>query len=198
MKSPMTLEDAQAKAAEFIEIRRAQYGDLRMEDTGSGSGAPEGTPAGGTNGDTPVVEKPAAEEKPEVPTLTPEEIAELVAARDERDALKQAQMTEAEKVAESARKAEERAVKAEREAARYKVAAEKGVPAQLIAGDDEKAMRASADALIEFAKKTGGSTGPIVDPSQGSRETKLVSSADEGRAEAQRRIAARNARTPKS
>jgi len=191
MKSPMTLEDAQALAAEFIEIRRAQHGDLRMEDTtGGGSGAPEGTPAGGANGGTPVVE-PKPEEKPEVPTLTPEEIAELVAARDERDALKQAQMTEAEKVAENARKAEERAVKAERDAARYKIAAEKGVPAQLLAGDDEKEMRASADALIEFAKKSGGNPGPIVDPSQGSRETKLVSSADEGRAEAQRRIAAR-------
>ena len=190
MTHPLTLADAQALAANFIEHRRALHGDLRMEDDG--------------NGNQQVVEQPKPDEqkpdeqKPNEPVLTSDEIAELIAAREERDALKAAQMSQAEKDAAERQKAEERAVKAEREAARYKVAAEKGVPASLLAGDDEKAMRASADALIEYAKTAVKPGGPLPDPSQGNREQQLVSSADEGRAEAQRRIAARNARIKKS
>ena len=188
MNSPLTLAHAQALAAEMIEHRRTLHGDLRMEDDGTGGN-------GGNNG-TQVIVEPKPEEKPEPkpnePVLTADEIAELIAAREERDALKAAQMTQAEKDAASQKAAEERAVKAEREAARYKVAAEKGVPASLLAGDDEKAMRASADALIEYAKTAAAKTGgPLPDPSQGNREQQTVSHADEGRAEAQRRIAAR-------
>ena len=190
--STMSLADAQALAASFIESRRALHGNLRMEDDSAAAAkaAAEKATADQAAADKAAAEKAAAEAAPSL-SLTPDEIAELLAARDERDALKQAQMSEADKVKDAAQKAEARAVKAERDVARYKIAAEKGVPASLLAGDDEKAMRASADALIAFAK-TGKPTGtPKSDPSQGAGDKPVVSSADEGRAEAQRRAAAR-------
>lgn len=91
--------------------------------------------------------------------------------------------------------AEERAVKAETELARYKVAHETSLPSALLSllNGDEDQMREQAKALIAFKGEAAPiKPKPIPDPSQGgSREGTKPSKADEGREEAQRRIAAR-------
>lgn len=88
--------------------------------------------------------------------------------------------------------AEERAAEAERKLVRYRIAAETGVPAALINGADEDEMREAAKAALEFKGAQPKPAAPKPDPSQGGSGGKSkVSAADEGRAEAQRRIAAR-------
>jgi hypothetical protein len=89
--------------------------------------------------------------------------------------------------------AEERAAKAERKLVRYQIAAETGVPAALVHGDTEDEMREAAKAALEFRGAQPKPQAPKPDPSQGGSGGKSkVSAADEGRAEAQRRIAARS------
>ncbi len=91
--------------------------------------------------------------------------------------------------------AEERAVKAETELARYKVAHETSLPSALLSllNGDEEQMREQAKALIAFKGESAPpKPKPIPDPSQGgSGGSTKPSKADEGREEAQRRIAAR-------
>lgn len=91
--------------------------------------------------------------------------------------------------------AEERAVNAETELARYKVAHETSLPSALLSllNGDEDTMREQAKALIAFKGEAAPpKPKPLPDPSQGgSGGSTKPSAADEGRAEAQRRAAAR-------
>jgi hypothetical protein len=66
-----------------------------------------------------------------------------------------AQKTEAEKLAEQKTAAEKDAAEARRELMRYRVAAEKGLPAEVIdrlKGDDEQEMAEDADRLLALLK----------------------------------------------
>lgn len=72
------------------------------------------------------------------------------------DELQEQSKTELQRAQEQAaaykRKVDELSAKAERDAARAKVAKETGVPAELVAGDDEDAMRAFAKAVAAWGK----------------------------------------------
>lgn len=72
------------------------------------------------------------------------------------DELQEASKTELQKATERAegykRKLEALRAEGEREKARERVSAETGVPVNLIAGDDEDAMREFAQAVAKFAK----------------------------------------------
>jgi hypothetical protein len=117
------------------------------------------------------------------------------AAAKELEALKAASATPDQKLT----LAEERAVKAETELARYRVAHETSLPTALLSllNGDEDQMREQAKALLAFKGEAAPpKPKPIPDPTQGgSGGNSKVSAADEGKAEAQRRIAARKSRT---
>lgn len=72
------------------------------------------------------------------------------------DELQEQSKTELQRVQEQAaaykRQVDELSAKAERDAARAKVAKETGVPAELVAGDDEESMRAFAEAVAKWGK----------------------------------------------
>ncbi len=109
------------------------------------------------------------------------------AKADEFDKLQAANATPDQKL----QAAEEKAAKAERELARYKVAAETGVPAHLLNGDDEDAMRDHAKALIEFRGQQAPKNHSMKpDPTQGGTgdSGKRRSARDDGLAEARRRF----------
>lgn len=111
---------------------------------------------------------------------------------DDFDKLQSSTASDAEKLAAAISRGDE----AETKLARYEVAARTGLPADLaemLTGTDEDAMEDQAKRLIaRLAPVANPKPKPKPDPSQGGsdKETK-VSAADEGRAEAQRRIAAR-------
>lgn len=75
---------------------------------------------------------------------------EKAAAAAELAQLKEANKTEAEKVAERLAAAEKRAAQLEVKALRAEVAAAKGVPVSLLSGSTQEELEAAADALIEF------------------------------------------------
>jgi hypothetical protein len=105
------------------------------------------------------------------------DLAAKVKAFEDRD------KTEAEKAAERLAASEKAAADAQIELARYKVAAEKGVDAELLTGNDEAAMRVAADKLLAWR----GDPKPAVpkpDPAQGARPG--VSDIDAEIAEAQK------------
>jgi len=105
------------------------------------------------------------------------DLAAKVKAFEDRD------KTEAEKAAERLAASEKAAADAQIELARYKVAAEKGVDAELLTGNDEAAMRTAADKLLAWR----GDPKPAVpkpDPAQGARPG--VSDIDAEIAEAQK------------
>lgn len=66
------------------------------------------------------------------------------------DEIEEASKSEIQRATEARQAAEERATAAARELIRYKVAAETGVPAQMLVGDDEEAMTAHAAELIAW------------------------------------------------
>lgn len=72
------------------------------------------------------------------------------------DELQEQSKTELQRAQEQAaaykRQVDELSAKAERGAARAKVAKETGVPAELVAGDDEESMRAFAEAVAKWGK----------------------------------------------
>lgn len=72
------------------------------------------------------------------------------------DELQEQSKTELQRAQEQAaaykRQVDELSAKAERDAARAKVAKETGVPAELVAGDDEESMRAFAEAVAKWGK----------------------------------------------
>lgn len=94
------------------------------------------------------------------PISTQEEFDAAIKARLERERAKFSDYDELKEKAEAARKRVEELEQAEearkgdekRRAALDKVAKETGVPAELISGDDEESMAASAKAIAEFAK----------------------------------------------
>jgi hypothetical protein len=75
---------------------------------------------------------------------------ELKAKAAEHDKAVEANQSEADKAKARADAAEAKASAAAAELARYKVAAEKNVPAELLAGKTEDELRAHADQLLEF------------------------------------------------
>jgi len=88
-----------------------------------------------------------------------------------------AQKTEAQKAQERLEAAERRAAELELKVIRAEVAAEKGVPAELLTGSTRDELIASADALIEF--KGTQPTGPVI-PGQGKQpEQPAPASADD-------------------
>jgi hypothetical protein len=203
--SPLTLADAQALAASFLEARRAKHADFRMDAT-SGDGGNGGEPNG--QNDPSGQTDPNAQTDP--PKSTEEQLAELTAsmeelkrnsrkwetrakenkaAADELAQLKATNATPDQKLSA----AEKRAETAERELARFRVAASTGLPADLaemLTGNDEEAMEEQAKKLLArlVPAKPERQTPVKPDPSQGgSGGQKKVSAADEGRAEAQRR-----------
>lgn len=190
-RSVLTYEDAAAQAAAFIEARRAKHLGFRMdasEDTSTD--ADSGKPTG----------EPKADDKEETPEAR---IARLEAERDEwrgharkhednakknKTAAEELARLKAEGMndADKLTAAEKRAADAENTLARYKVAAETGVPADLLQGDDEDAMREFAKRLAEFRGEQKKDA-PKPDRSQGGRDDKKPSPRDLGRAEAERR-----------
>lgn len=66
------------------------------------------------------------------------------------DELEESQKTELQKAADRAAAAEAKAAEIEARATRAEVAAEKGVPANLLTGSTQEELEASADALIAF------------------------------------------------
>lgn len=62
----------------------------------------------------------------------------------------QSAMTDQQRLEARATQAEQAAAESQRELMRYRVAAAKGVPAELLHGDDEAAMTAHADQLLTF------------------------------------------------
>lgn len=98
------------------------------------------------------------------------------------DEIEQANQTEIERVTSQARQAEERAATAARELLRYKVAAEKGVPADLLSGDDEESIAAHADQLLAFRGAVANEppsvpafdNGPRATPAAGSDMNSLI------------------------
>lgn len=76
--------------------------------------------------------------------------------------------SELERLTERAATAEREAADARRESLRYSIAAETGIPANLLNGDDEEAMRGHAERLKAFVETQRPST-PKPDPSQGAR-----------------------------
>lgn len=90
------------------------------------------------------------------------ELAAKVKEYEDRD------KTEAQKATERLAASEQAAAEAQTELLRYKVAAEKGVDADLLNGKDEASMRAAADKLLAWR----GDPKPAVpkpDPAQGAR-----------------------------
>lgn len=192
----LTLEDAYAQAAAFIEARRAQHLGFRME----ASDPPAGDPPAGD----PPAGDPPAEETPE------EKIARLTAeveewkghsrkhestakarkaAADELAAIKAANATPDEKLTSAQREAAE----ARAELAKYRVAAETGIPADLIFGEDEDAMRAYAERLKAFRGEAPTKTPPKPDPSQGPKgEANKRTAAEIAKADYQRRHPTKN------
>lgn len=66
------------------------------------------------------------------------------------DEIEQASKTELEKERERAEAAEKRAAQAERTSLQVRIATELGVPQEAVHGDDEEAMRTSAQRLVEW------------------------------------------------
>lgn len=203
--SPLTLTDAEALATSFLEARRAKHADFRMDATDGGDGGDNGGQAdqtGQTNGN-PEGQKP--EETPEEKAARLEaDLAEAkkhsrtweTRAKENKDAAKKLAEIEAANATpdQKLQAAEARAAKAERELARYRIAADTGLPvdlAEMLTGEDEEAMAEQAKKLLKRLAPTKQAP-PKPDPSQGgSGGQQRASAADEGRAEAQRRIAAR-------
>ncbi len=209
MTTLLHLSDFEAQAAEILAARKERHGDfLRMEDTTGGNPADDqgGNPPANDDGAKPD-DKP--EETPEEKAARLEsELADAKKhsrtweqrAKDNKDAAKKLADIEAANATPDQKltMAEERASKAEAELARYKVAHETQLPAALLSllNGDEDQMRDQAKALIEFKGEAPKGGKPKPDPSQGGKgDENKPSSADEGKAEAQRRIAARKART---
>lgn len=106
-----------------------------------------------------------AEPQPTEPTATPtapevdwkaksreweKRAKENKAAADRLAELEESQKTEAQKLADRLAAAEQRAAAAETKVERARIAAEKGVPADLLVGDTTEALEAFADQLVAF------------------------------------------------
>ena len=89
------------------------------------------------------------------------------AAADKLAELEEAQKTAEQKAAERLAEAERRAQEAENRVLRADVAQETGVPANLLTGNTEDELRASAAALLAFRGESTTPRAPKPDPNQG-------------------------------
>lgn len=87
-------------------------------------------------------------------------------AAEELQRIKDSQLSEQQKAEKAAQKSAAEAAAAQAELARYRVAAAKGVPVELLSGADEATLAAQADALLAFV---GGQKSPGPDLGQGNR-----------------------------
>ena len=88
-------------------------------------------------------------------------------AAEELNALKEAQKSEEQRLAERLADAEAKAHAAEMKALRAEIAQAKGVPASLLTGSTEEEMNSSADALLAFRGESATPRAPKPDPNQG-------------------------------
>jgi hypothetical protein len=86
-------------------------------------------------------------------------------AADELQRIKDSQLSEQQKAEKLAQKAQADAADAQAQLARYRVAAEKKVPFELLTASDEASLNAQADALLAFI----GNQSPGPDLGQGNR-----------------------------
>lgn len=196
--SALSYEDALAQAASFIEARRAKHAGFRMDagDSGGDAAADNGSDAGTADDGQaePTAEERLAALEAELSTWKANARKHEDRAKANKDAaaelarLKAANATPDERLAA----AEKVAADAALELARYKVAAETGVPASLLHGNDEDAMREAAKAALAFRGEPK-KTAPKPDPTQGSGgDGKRLTGRDAGRAEAERRFGKKN------
>jgi nucleotide-binding universal stress UspA family protein len=89
-------------------------------------------------------------------------------AAAELQTIKDSQLNAEQKAQKAAEKAVAEATAAKTELARYRVAASKGVPAELLTGADETTLNAQADALLAFMGRQTP-TPPVPDLGQGNR-----------------------------
>jgi hypothetical protein len=89
-------------------------------------------------------------------------------AREELDQIKLSQLSEKERAEKAAQDALSDANAARAELARYRVAAAKNVPVELLTGADEATLGAQADALLAFMGQQTP-TPPLPDLGQGNR-----------------------------
>lgn len=87
------------------------------------------------------------------------------AAADELQRIKDSQLSDQQKAEAAAQKYQADAAAAQAELARYRVAAAKGVPAELLSASDEAGLNSQADALLKFI---GDQKSPV-DLGQGNR-----------------------------
>ncbi|TQF03925.1 hypothetical protein E6W39_18925 [Kitasatospora acidiphila] len=90
-------------------------------------------------------------------------------AADELAQIKEAQLSAEQKAQKAAEKAVAEANSARAELARYRVAAAKSVPVELLTGTDEATLNAQADALLAFAGQQSPANFPVPDLGQGNR-----------------------------
>ncbi len=197
----LTLADAEAQAAAFLAARKPMHGNLRMEDDGTGATGDDGNKPDGSDGDDGNKPDETPEEKAARLEAENADLKKNSRKWEDRAKANKEKAAEFDKLqASSASDAEKlqaaiaRGDKAERELARYRVAADTGLPADLaemLTGEDEEAMEAQAKKLL--ARITPAKPKPKADQSQGGqgKDSSKLSAADEGKAEAQRRIAAR-------
>ncbi len=87
------------------------------------------------------------------------------------EAFEDAKKSEAERIADQLQQLKAEAATAKAEALRLRVAAESGLPADLLVGDDEESMRVHAKKLADFAATTAATTprSPAPDLTQGAK-----------------------------
>lgn len=93
----------------------------------------------------------------------------------------ESQKTEAQKTQERLEAAEKRAAELELKASRAEVAAEKGVPADLLSGSTREELEASAEALIQFKGETAQKRRVVVHREGNSPTKPNLSPKDEAR-----------------
>lgn len=127
----------------------------------------------------PVEPVQLPDDHPLVKTLAAqkEAIKELKGKAQRLDEIEEQSKTELQKAIERAEKAERRVAEVEVSALRFKVAADKGVPANLLTGTTEAELTASADALIAFRGQQAENTDPVV-PGEGVSPSALALNGD--------------------
>ncbi|MEJ6547986.1 hypothetical protein PQI66_00320 [Corynebacterium sp. USCH3] len=117
--------------------------------------------------------------KDDVVTMSQADLDALISKRLERERAKHAEdaekLTEGQEAIKRVNELQQQLEAEKLERTRASVAATTGVPAALITGDDEAAMTASAEAIVEYASGSAKpSTGPVV-PSAGTGDNAAAS-----------------------
>lgn len=77
---------------------------------------------------------------------------DIKAKAEKFDAAEEANKTEIQKATDRAAAAEQRALEAERQSLKSSIAAETGVPVEVLHGDDEASIRAAAQKVLDWSK----------------------------------------------